>query len=154
VSRTESECMGSAGAGRLALEVTEGSEAAAAMRVLLADDHAGYREGVARLITDTPGLTLVGLAADGAEALAMILALQPDIALLDVRMPGFSGIEVCRRLAASGDATRTRVVLITGTPDPVLSAQAADAGAAALISKETPPLEICSLLLAGWPAGT
>ena len=145
--------MKSAPAGNVGIEVTEGSEAVAAMRVVVADDHAGYREGVARLIDDHPGLTVVGTAADGREALAQILALQPDVALLDVRMPGHTGIEVCRLLHASGDAPRTRVLLITGTPDPVLSSQADEAGAVALIGKETPPLEICSRLLATGPAG-
>lgn len=116
--------------------------------VLIADDHAGYREGVARLIEDHPELHVVGLAADGQEALDRIVALQPDVALLDVRMPGHTGIEVCRRLRDSGDAPSTRVVLITGIPDPVLSQQADAAGAAALIGKETPPPEICAHLLA------
>jgi two-component system response regulator DevR len=134
--------------------VSEGPEAAAAMRILVADDHAGYREGLARLIDDDPRLTVVGLAANGAEALEQIVALQPDVALLDVRMPVHSGIEVCRQLRRSGSAPNTRVVLITGTPDPVLSAQAAAAGALALIGKETPPLEIRALLLAQRPADT
>ena len=116
--------------------------------VLIADDHAGYREGVARLIEDHPELHVVGVAADGQEALDRIVALQPDVALLDVRMPGHTGIEVCRRLRDSGDAPSTRVVLITGVPDPVLSQQAVAAGAAALIGKETPPPEICAHLLA------
>jgi DNA-binding NarL/FixJ family response regulator len=123
------------------------------MRVLIADDHAGYRAGLARLIDEHPELTVVALAADGAEALELIVELEPDIALLDVRMPGHSGIEVCRRLHRSGGAPHTRVVLITGTPDAVLGTQAAAAGAVALIGKETPPLEICSMLLAHGPVG-
>jgi CheY-like chemotaxis protein len=63
-------------------------------------------------------------------------------------MPGLSGIEVCRRLHADGSAPGARIVLITGTPDPVLSAQAADAGAVALLGKETPPGMIAAQLLA------
>jgi two-component system, NarL family, nitrate/nitrite response regulator NarL len=129
---------------RLASGVTDGR--AHIVGVLVADDHAGYREGLARLIDDHPGLSVVGVAADGTEALERIVALEPDVALLDVRMPGLTGIEVCRRLRASGRATR--VVLITGTPDPVLSTQAADAGAIALLGKETSPREICEHLLA------
>lgn len=128
--------------------MTDGSEAPSITQVLVADDHAGYREGVARLIDDHPDLTVVAVAADGAEAFDRICALQPHVALLDVRMPGLTGIEVCRRLRASAAAPHTRIVLITGTPDPVLSAQAGEAGAAALISKETPPREICAHLLA------
>lgn len=130
-----------------------GTDGVWATRVLVADDHAGYREGLARLIDDHPALTVVALAADGAEALERIVALEPDVALLDVRMPVHSGIEVCRLLHGSGRAPHTRVVLITGTPDAGLSTRAAAAGAVALIGKETPPLEICSLLLAHRPEG-
>jgi two-component system nitrate/nitrite response regulator NarL len=137
----------------LAAAVTDRSQAGRALRVLIADDHAGYRDGVARLIDDHPALTVVATAADGAEALQLIITLQPDVALLDVRMPGHTGIEICRLLRATRSAPHTRLVLITGTPDPVLSAQAAAAGAAALIGKETSPPEICSHLLAGSRAG-
>jgi two-component system nitrate/nitrite response regulator NarL len=125
------------------------SETGAALRrVFIADDHDGYRSGVARLVAEHPALEVVGQAADGETALAGIVACQPDVALLDVRMPGLSGIEVCRRLRADGTAPGARVVLITGTPDPVLSAQAAEAGAVALLGKETPPGAIAAQLLA------
>jgi two-component system nitrate/nitrite response regulator NarL len=124
------------------------STRAALKRVFIADDHDGYRSGVARLVAEHPALEVVGEAADGEQALAGIVACQPDVALLDVRMPGLSGIEVCRRLRAEGSAPGARVVLITGTPDPVLSAQAADAGAVALLGKETPPGTIAAQLLA------
>ena len=121
---------------------------AATRRVFIADDHEGYRSGVARLVADHPALEVVGQAADGEQALAGIVACQPDVALLDVRMPGLSGIDVCRRLQADGSAPGARVVLITGTPDPVLSTQAAEAGAVALLGKETPPGTIAAQLLA------
>jgi two-component system, NarL family, nitrate/nitrite response regulator NarL len=127
--------------------VTDGPEAHHVWRVLIADDHAGYREGVARLIEAHPRLCVVALAAHGTEAYERIVELQPDVALLDVRMPGQTGIEVCRRLGERGEAPRTVVVLITGTPDPVLSEQAAAAGAVALLGKETPPRELCDHLL-------
>jgi DNA-binding NarL/FixJ family response regulator len=127
--------------------VTDGSEAHITTRVLIADDHVGYREGVARLIDDHPGLQVVAMAADGTEAYERILALQPEVALLDVRMPGATGLDVCRRLQDTSAAPGTRVILITGTPDPVLSEQARAAGAVALIGKETRPLEICARLL-------
>jgi DNA-binding NarL/FixJ family response regulator len=125
-----------------------------ATRVLIADDHVGYREGMARLISDHPDLTVVAVAVDGEEALAMIATLQPDVALLDVRMPGRTGLDVCRAVQASGVSPRTRIVLITGTPDPVLSERAAEAGAVAVLGKETSPLEICERLLAAAVAGS
>jgi two-component system nitrate/nitrite response regulator NarL len=124
------------------------SAGAATKRVFIADDHEGYRSGIARLVAEHPALEVVGQASDGAGALAGIVECQPDVALLDVRMPGMSGIEVCRRLQAEGSAPGARIVLITGTPDPVLSTQAAEAGAVALLGKETPPATIASQLLA------
>ena len=125
-----------------------GSAVSVMRRVFIADDHEGYRSGVARLVAEHPALEVVGQAADGDQALAGIVASQPDVALLDVRMPGLSGIEVCRRLRDDGSAPGARIVLITGTPDPLLSAQAADAGAVALLGKETPPGAIAAQLLA------
>jgi DNA-binding NarL/FixJ family response regulator len=116
--------------------------------VFVADDHAGYRGGIARLIDEHPGLEMVGQAADGDAALRGVVELQPDVALLDVRMPGLSGLDVCRRLHADRSAPRTRVVLITGTPDRVMAAHAAEAGAVALLDKETPPAAICAELVA------
>lgn len=117
-------------------------------RVYIADDHEGYRSGVVRLVAEHPALEVVGQAADGQQALAGIVESQPDVALLDVRMPGMNGIEICRRLQSEGSAPRVRIVLITGTPDPVLSTQAAEAGAVALLGKETPPNTIAAQLLA------
>lgn len=116
--------------------------------MFIADDHEGYRGGMARLIGDHPALELVGEAADGAAALRAVVDLQPDVALLDVRMPAMSGLDVCRRLRADRSAPATHVVLITGTPDRVVAAQAADAGAVALLDKQTPPLAICAELVA------
>jgi two-component system nitrate/nitrite response regulator NarL len=124
------------------------SAGAATKRVFIADDHDGYRSGVARLVAEHPALEVVGQASDGAAALAGIVEHQPDVALLDVRMPGLSGIDVCRRLQEEGTAPGVRIVLITGTPDPVLTSQAAAAGAVALLGKETPPGTIASQLLA------
>jgi DNA-binding NarL/FixJ family response regulator len=129
--------------------VTDGSESMARRtRVFIADDHAGYRGGMVRLVGEHPGLEIVGEAADGEAALRCVVELQPDVALLDVRMPGLTGLDICRRLHAEGSAPRTRVVLITGTPDRVIAAQAAEAGAVALLDKETPPSAICAELVA------
>lgn len=75
--------------------------------MFIADDHAGYRGGMARMVGDHPSLEVVGEAADGNEALLGVVALQPDVALLDIRMPGLTGLEVCRRLHAEGSAPAT-----------------------------------------------
>jgi DNA-binding NarL/FixJ family response regulator len=129
--------------------VTDGSETTThRTRVFVADGHASYRDGMARLLEGHPAVDVVGEAADGTAALAGILRLQPDVALLDVGMAGLSGLEVCRRLRAIGAARRTRVVLITGTPDRDVTAAAADAGAIALLAKETPPGALVADLVA------
>jgi DNA-binding NarL/FixJ family response regulator len=137
---------GAARIGQEGADVTDGPETR--KRVFLADDHAGYRGGMARLIDGHPTLEVVGEAADGIGALLGVVALQPDVALIAVRLPGLSGLDVCRRLRAEGSAPRTRVVLIAGTPDRAIAAQAADAGAVALLDKETPPSAICAELVA------
>ena len=129
--------------------MTDGSETTTRRtRVFLADGHGSYRDGMARLLGDHPALDVVGEAADGAEALAGIVRLQPDVALLEVGMSGLSGLEVCRRLCADGAAPGTRVVLITGVPDRGATAAAADAGAIALLAKETPPGALVAELVA------
>ena len=118
------------------------------MRVFIADGHAAYRDGMARLLGAQPKVDVVGEAGDGTAALSDILRLQPDVALLDIRMPGLDGLEVCRRLRANGSAPHTRVVLITVAPDGALAAAATDAGAVALLAKEAAPGALVAELVA------
>lgn len=115
------------------------------VRVVIADDHEGYRQGLARAIRRFGSLRLVGEAVDGAEALTLIRELSPDVALLDVRMPGLDGVEVTRRLRELGGV---EVVLLTGSRTDELDAAAADAGARELLSKDLSRDEICRRLLA------
>src|SRR5436853_5574292 len=65
------------------------------LRVVIADDHPLYRDGVARAISEKPGLQLVGQAADGWGALFLIRKVKPDVGVVDVKMAGMDGIEVC-----------------------------------------------------------
>jgi NarL family two-component system response regulator LiaR len=67
------------------------------MRILIADDHALFRDGVASLL-DAWGHTVVGQAADGAQAVALVAVLLPELVLMDVRMPRMSGLEATRRI--------------------------------------------------------
>ncbi|MFI6602541.1 response regulator [Nonomuraea sp. NPDC050536] len=79
------------------------------IRVLVADDQAMVRASLRVILDDQPGISVVGEAADGDEALAMARALRPDVCLVDVQMPGRDGLEVTRALA---DAS-TRVIVVT-----------------------------------------
>jgi CheY-like chemotaxis protein len=82
-----------------------------AVTVLAVDDQPIFLRTVAELVAATPGFEQIGEAASGPEALELAASLQPDLVLLDVRMPGMDGIETARRLAESG--ARSVVVLIS-----------------------------------------
>jgi DNA-binding NarL/FixJ family response regulator len=71
------------------------------IRVLIADDHAGFRSGLEALVSTQAGLDVVGQAETGAEAVSQALALQPDVVLMDLNMPGLDGIAATRRIVDS-----------------------------------------------------
>jgi DNA-binding NarL/FixJ family response regulator len=75
---------------------------AGAVRIVVADDHQVVRAGFAGLLGTQPDFTVVGTAADGAEAVRLCRELRPDVVLMDVRMPGMDGIEATRQLAGAG----------------------------------------------------
>jgi CheY-like chemotaxis protein len=79
----------------------------------------------------------------GAAALAAITEMQPDVALLDVRMPGLDGLEVCERLRSTTPPLRTRVVLLSAYLDDAVVARAHEVGADAYMSKALTRREIC-----------
>jgi DNA-binding NarL/FixJ family response regulator len=81
--------------------------------VLIADDQAMIRSGLRLILDDQPGITVVGEAADGAEAVAKARQLRPDVCLVDIRMPKLDGIEVTRALAGPGVRDPLRVVIVT-----------------------------------------
>jgi two-component system, NarL family, nitrate/nitrite response regulator NarL len=87
---------------------------------------------------------LIGEAADGDAALALIVAEQPDVALLDLRMPGLDGLEICERVTALG--LRTRVVLLSAFTDAELVWLAESAGAAGYLDKGSPRGEVRAAL--------
>jgi DNA-binding NarL/FixJ family response regulator len=85
------------------------------IRIIVADDHQVVRSGFAALLGTQPDFTVVGTASDGAEAVQVSRELQPDVVLMDVRMPGTDGIEATRQLAAPPDSPGRgpRILILT-----------------------------------------
>jgi DNA-binding NarL/FixJ family response regulator len=113
------------------------------LRVLVADDHPLFRRGIVRAIERRPGLELAGEAVNGHQALRLIHELKPDVAVLDVRMPGLTGIEVCATLQADPAAPRTALLLLTAFDDDVLVRDAEAAGAAGYLGKDRSQRDVC-----------
>ena len=111
-------------------------------RVLLADDQVVVRAGLRTILESTADadLDIVGEAADGAEAVALTNALQPDVVLMDIRMPVLDGIEATRRLARSTSSARVLVLTTYGLDEYVY--EALRAGAAGFLLKTDPPHRI------------
>jgi DNA-binding NarL/FixJ family response regulator len=107
---------------------------------LVADDHPAVVEAVSDVLA-AAGVRVVAKARDGEEALALIGSAAPQVALLDLRMPRLSGIEVARALGRSGEAT-TAVILYTAFGDRALLTEALDAGARGFVLKEAPLAEV------------
>jgi DNA-binding NarL/FixJ family response regulator len=103
------------------------------MRIVLADDHALFRDGVSSLL-QAWGHTVVGHAADGAEAVELVVRLQPDLVLMDVRMPGMSGVEATRAIAAV--RAETPIVMLTVSEDEEDLFAAIQAGARGYLLKD------------------
>ena len=80
------------------------------IRVVVADDHQVVRAGFAELLDTQPDFRVVGTAADGADAVRTCRELNPDVVLMDVRMPGMDGIEATRQLTAAGDGPRVLIL--------------------------------------------
>lgn len=81
------------------------------IKILVADDHALLRQGIKRVLNFENDLEVVGEAGDGQEALARTLVLQPDVLLLDLNMPGISGLEVTKQLQAA--KCKTKIIVLT-----------------------------------------
>jgi DNA-binding NarL/FixJ family response regulator len=113
---------------------------AAVIRVLLADDQRVVREGLGTLLGLLDGIELVGTAADGEEAVALAAARDPDVVLMDLRMPRVDGIEAIRRLAERGE--RPRAIALTTYADDASVLGALRAGARGYLTKDAGAEEI------------
>ena len=116
------------------------------VRIYVADDHPLYREGVVRAIKERPDFELVGEAGDGKQALSDIERLKPDVAVLDVKMPGVDGIRVLN--AVERDGIETRVVFLSAYLDSAVVYRALAAGAAGYLSKDSNRQSICDAVAA------
>ncbi len=101
--------------------------------VLIADDHALFREGLRMLLAQDNSIMVVGEAGDGLQALSLTDSLQPDILLLDIRMPEVGGLEVLPRIRAK--CPMTKVLILSGFPEDELVSKALELGAKGYLLK-------------------
>ncbi len=116
------------------------------VRVLVADDHPVFREGMVRALAANPLAEVVAEAGDGRAALAAIVAERPDVALLDYRLPGLDGIDIVR--AVVRDGLPTRVLMLSAHDESSVVFDALQAGAAGYLLKEASRDEIVAAVFA------
>ncbi|WMX48512.1 response regulator [Streptomyces roseicoloratus] len=111
------------------------------IRVLIADDQMMVRQGFTVLLNAEPGIRVVGQAVDGADAVAKVAELAPDVVLMDIRMPGTDGIEATRLLTAPADA-RVKVLVLTTFDLDEYVYEALRAGASGFLLKDASAEEL------------
>lgn len=116
------------------------SQEPTAVRVLVVDDQQLIRDGIAALLSIRPGITVVGTAVNGREAVEKAVELGPDVVLMDVRMPELDGVEAVAVLR--GRAPECRVVMLTTFDDEEYVVQALRAGASGYLLKDLPAEEL------------
>ncbi|HLH81668.1 MAG TPA: response regulator transcription factor [Trebonia sp.] len=114
--------------------------------VVVADDQALVRVGFCGIIAATPGLSVVGEAANGAEAVEVARAAKPDVVLMDVRMPVLDGIEATRQITASPEAAGVRVIILTTFDLDEYVFGALRAGASGFLLKDTLPADLLTAI--------
>lgn len=120
--------------------------------MVVADDHPIYREGIVRAINERPDLELVGEAADGVQALEQIKELAPEVAVLDIRMPGLDGTQVLA--AMRRDGLETQVLFLSAFMEPELTYRTVANGARGYLSKESSRQEVCDAIVTIARGGT
>lgn len=113
-------------------------------RVLLADDHALFREGVSGILAAQPDFEIVGQAADGLEAIAKAKALKPDLILMDIKMPSCDGLEATRLIKAT--LPNVKIIVLTVHEENEKLFEAVRSGAEGYILKNTLPEDFIRLV--------
>lgn len=110
------------------------------IRILLADDHTLFRAGIRALLQTLDGVEVVGEAENGRDALRLVEAHRPDVALLDIMMPGLNGLDTAARIVR--DFPRTRVIMLSMNADEDSVLRALRSGAIGYIVKAADPAEL------------
>ena len=113
-------------------------------RVLIADDQALVRTGFRMILDAEPDIQVVGEAENGSEAVTLSRSLQPDVVLMDIRMPEMDGIEATRRVVAPGDGVAPRVLMLTTFDLDEYVYEALRAGASGFLLKDVPAEQLAA----------
>lgn len=105
------------------------------IRILVVDDHDLVRTGIVRMLSDVDGFTIIGEADSGEKAISLARTLEPDVVLMDVKMPGIGGLEATKRLVASHQ--RMRIIAVTALDDNLYPNRLMQAGALGYLTKGT-----------------
>ena len=122
------------------------------IRVAVVDDHAVVREGIRRVLEGEPGVTVVGEGANGDEALRLVAKEKPDVLVMDVAMPGKSGLQVAADLHRQGSATKVLMLSMYDQPEYVL--ESVKSGARGYLLKDSPSSEIAGRIVELFEGGS
>ena len=111
-----------------------------AIRVVLVDDHAVVRSGLAQLLDGAGDMVVVGQAGDGREAVVVVRETRPDVVVMDLQMPGMDGVEATRQIL--GEELGAQVVVLTSFSDSARIVAALDAGAVGYLLKDADPEDV------------
>ncbi|YCK79991.1 response regulator transcription factor (plasmid) [Arthrobacter sp. D3-18] len=116
------------------------------IRIALVDDQEMIRVGLRGILQSRPEFVLVGEAADGIQAVAVVREVKPDVVLMDIRMPGIDGVEAVRRIRAEPELDPVRILVLTTFEDDHNVIRAIQAGAQGFLGKDVGPTELIAAI--------